>query len=81
MQPFEGTPVETILHTKAARELDVSLDLEAKSTASINELLHDKKNNKSHSTDEENEDNKEISQEDTEESDQESISSEREKTQ
>ena len=46
MQPFEGTPVETILHTKAATELDVSLDLEAKSTASINELLHDKKNKK-----------------------------------
>ena len=80
MQPFEGTPVETILHTKAATDLDVSLDLEAKSTASINELLHDKKNNKSHSTDEENEDDTGISQEDTEESDQESIS-QREKTQ
>ncbi len=80
MQPFEGTPVETVLHTKASKDLDVSLDLEAKSTASINELLNDQKN-KSNETDEDNEENTESSQEDTEESDQESISSEREKTQ
>ncbi len=81
MQPFEGTPVETVLHTKASKDLDVSLDLEAKSTASINELLNDKKNKSNETDEEDNEEHTESSQEDTEESDQESISSEREKTQ
>ena len=76
MQPFEGTPIDTVLNTKATSDLDVSQDLCSKSTASINDLLNDQKN-KSNETDEDNEENTESSQEDIEGSEQESISSER----
>ena len=71
MQPFEGTPIDTVLNTKATSDLDVSQDLCSKSTASINDLLNDQKNQDN--TNEKDEDDQANSQEDTEESDQESL--------
>lgn len=71
MQPFEGTPIDTVLNTKATSDLDVSQDLCSKSTASINDLLNDQK--KQDNTNEKDEDDQANSQEDTEESDQESL--------